>query len=53
MANDKEIAYCEHPLPASKKKELRNKGFKIIDAAFAPKGVKLAYEVEKPKKSDK
>lgn len=32
------IAYVVHPVTSDQKKELRQKGFKILDARFAPEG---------------
>lgn len=33
---EQKIAYEKHPVSPERKKELRDKGFKIIDAQFAP-----------------
>lgn len=53
MAEEKkvDIAYCEHPLPAEEKQKLMRQDKKIVDAKFAPKDAKLAYE--RPKKKAK
>lgn len=33
---DEKIVYEKHPVTAERKAELRQKGYKIIDAQFAP-----------------
>lgn len=38
MAKKREIAYEPHPVSPERKRELLDKGFKIIDARFAPAG---------------
>ena len=45
---DEKIIYEPHPVTPERKAELRAKGYKIIDARFAPKGYKYP-EAEKPK----
>ena len=34
--SEQKIAYEKHPVSPERKKELRDKGFKIIDAQFDP-----------------
>ena len=48
---DEKVIYEKHPVTAERKAELRQKGYKIIDAQFAPEG----YEHPEPIKvrSDK
>ena len=36
MAQDREIIYEEHPVSTGRKKELREKGYQIVDARFKP-----------------
>ena len=36
MAQDREIIYEEHPVSTERKKELREKGYQIVDARFKP-----------------
>ena len=36
MAQDREIIYEKHPVSAERKKELREKGYQIVDARFKP-----------------
>lgn len=43
------IVYEQHPVSAERKAELRQKGYKIIDARFAPDG----YEHPEPVKEAK
>ncbi|MDG9885414.1 hypothetical protein N7650_21480 [Pseudomonas sp. GD04058] len=43
------IVYEQHPVSAERKAELRQKGYKIIDARFAPDG----YEHPEPLKEAK
>lgn len=49
MKNEK-IIYEPHPVTPERKEELRNKGYKIIDAAYAPEGYEYP-ESEKPAKA--
>lgn len=35
---DEKVVYEKHPVTAERKAELRQKGYKIIDAQFAPEG---------------
>ncbi|MFJ3486580.1 hypothetical protein ACIPL1_24725 [Pseudomonas sp. NPDC090202] len=44
--SEQKIAYEKHPVTPERKKELRDKGYKIIDAQFAPEG----YEHPEPAK---
>jgi len=45
----KKIKYVEHPVTPEHKKELRDKGFKIVDARFAPEGTEIEKSrVKKP-----
>ena len=47
---DEKVVYEKHPVTAERKAELRQKGYKIIDAKFAPDD----YEHPEPiKKGDK
>jgi hypothetical protein len=46
------IIYEPHPVTPERKADLRAKGYKIIDARFAPKGYKYP-EAEKPKAEGK
>ena len=41
---DEKVVYEKHPVTAERKAELRQKGYKIIDAQFAPEG----YEHPEP-----
>ncbi|MFV0891289.1 hypothetical protein [Pseudomonas kurunegalensis] len=43
------VVYEQHPVSAERKAELRQKGYKIIDAKFAPEG----YEHPEPSKEAK
>jgi hypothetical protein len=43
------VVYEKHPVTAERKSELRQKGYKIIDARFAPEG----YEHPEPLKEAK
>lgn len=43
------VVYEQHPVSAERKAELRQKGYKIIDAKFAPEG----YEHPEPIKAAK
>ena len=36
MAQNREIIYEKHPVSAERKKELREKGYQIVDARFKP-----------------
>ena len=36
MAQDREIIYEKHPVSAERKKELREKGYQIVDVRFKP-----------------
>jgi hypothetical protein len=36
MSKEKEVIYEPHPVSAERKAELLGKGFKILDAVFAP-----------------
>ena len=38
---ENEIVYVTHPCSAERKSEFRKQGLKIIDAAYAPEGVKV------------
>lgn len=46
---DEKVVYEKHPVTAERKAELRQKGYKIIDAKFAPDD----YEHPEPIKSEK
>jgi hypothetical protein len=41
MSADEKIIYEPHPVTPERKKELRQQGYTIIDAIFAPEGVKV------------
>lgn len=43
------IKYVVHPVTADQKQEIRNQGFKIVDARFAPKGEEVYNPNEKKK----
>lgn len=51
MQNDK-IVYEKHPVSRERKTELRQKGYRIVDARFAPKGYEYPEDLrrEKPEK---
>lgn len=49
---DEKIVYEKHPVTAERKAELRQKGYKIIDAKFAPDDYKHPEPI-KAVKSDK
>ena len=36
MSKEKKVIYEQHPVSAERKAELIGKGFKIVDAVFAP-----------------
>ena len=36
MSKEKKVIYEQHPVSAERKAELVGKGFKIVDAVFAP-----------------
>ena len=38
MSKEKKVIYEPHPVSAERKAELVGKGFKIVDAVFAPAG---------------
>ena len=40
--SEKKIAYEKHPVTPERKKELRDKGYKIIDVQFAPEAYKAS-----------
>lgn len=46
---DEKVVYEKHPVTAERKAELRQKGYKIIDAKFAPD----EYKHPEPIKSGK
>lgn len=46
---DEKVVYEKHPVTAERKSELRQKGYKIIDAKFAPDD----YEHPEPIKAEK
>jgi hypothetical protein len=46
---DEKVVYEKHPVTAERKAELRQKGYKIIDALFAPDD----YEHPEPIKTGK
>jgi hypothetical protein len=46
---DEKVVYEKHPVTAERKAELRQKGYKIIDAKFAPDD----YEHPEPIKAEK
>lgn len=43
--SDEKIKYLKHPVSPETKKEWREKGFKIIDARFAPKSDALGKAI--------
>ena len=45
------IVYEKHPVSPERKAELRQKGYKIIDARFAPDGYEHPEPVKEPKGS--
>lgn len=45
-----EIVYEPHPVSAERKAELRAKGLKIVDARFAPEGLKPEPVEEKTRR---
>ena len=45
------VVYEKHPVSAERKAELRQKGYKIIDARFAPDGYEHPEPVKEPKGS--
>ena len=45
----KKVKFVVHPVSPELKEELRNQGFKIVDARFAPKGEEVFNPHEKPK----
>lgn len=51
---EQKIAYESHPCSPERKQELRDKGYKIIDAQFAPEGYEhpepIKVRSEKPSK---
>ena len=51
---DKEVVYEQHPVSAERKEYLVRKGYKIIDAQFAPEGYEhpepIKVRSEKPSK---
>lgn len=42
MTKNVKIIYEPHPVTPERKAELRNQGYKIIDAVYAPEGTKVA-----------
>ncbi|WP_432755359.1 hypothetical protein [Pseudomonas sp. WMBT8] len=44
---DEKIVYEKHPVTAERKAELRQKGYKIIDAKFAPDDYKHPEPIKK------
>jgi len=45
-----QIIYEPHPVTPERKAELRARGYKILDAVFAPDGVQAAVKEEKPRR---
>lgn len=45
------VIYEKHPVSSERKAELRQKGYKIIDARFAPDGYEHPEPVKEPKGS--
>lgn len=50
MAKQKEIVYVVHPISYEQKLSFVNKGLKIIDARFAPKGAAVENPNANPEK---
>lgn len=44
---DEKVVYEKHPVTAERKAELRQKGYKIIDAKFAPDDYKHPEPIKK------
>ena len=50
MSKEKKVIYEQHPVSAERKAELVGKGFKIVDAAFAPEGYEPPVDEDATKK---
>ena len=49
---DEKVVYEKHPVTAERKAELRQKGYKIIDANFAPDDYKHPEPIKAEKKGN-
>jgi len=49
---DEKVVYEKHPVTAERKSELRQKGYKIIDAKFAPDDYKHPEPIKSEKKGN-
>lgn len=46
MENNYEIIYVAMPISIEQKKEYNRRGYRVVDAEFAPEGYELPFEAE-------